>query len=71
MATMKIKTMSPPPGSQEAVDMGCTCAVWDNNHGKGFQWDRNKPPMYYVSGNCPVHCDLEAEENEEKADVTP
>lgn len=40
-----------PPGSPEAIQMGCTCPV-----------DRNKHPvvinamnMYWVNDDCPIH----------------
>lgn len=38
----------PPPGSDAAVALGCTCPVMDN---------RERPVGYkvYVAG-CPVHC---------------
>jgi len=68
---MKIKTLTPPPGSAEARALGCRCAVLDNNHGKGFQYTKDGPPCYYVSGDCPVHCEQEDEETDAKADVTP
>lgn len=38
----------PTPGSNEALDLGCTCAVLDNCHGRG-------PGPFWVTGGCPVH----------------
>ena len=32
-----LKFAEPPPGSVEAQDIGCTCAVLDNRRGKGAQ----------------------------------
>jgi hypothetical protein len=39
---------NPNPGSDGAIEMGCTCAVLDNGHGKG-----NGP--FWITGGCPVH----------------
>jgi hypothetical protein len=46
----------PNPGSQEALDMGCSCPVMDNAYGKGsgFTDDEGKPVFWYTEG-CPVH----------------
>lgn len=30
----------PNPGSNQALDQGCTCPVLDNGHGKGVQTDK-------------------------------
>ena len=38
----------PNPGSDEAIGIGCICAVLDNNHGRG------KGP-FWITGGCPVH----------------
>ena len=50
--------MTPNPGSQEALDAGCTCAVLDNNHGKYAPY----PPLageteggWWITGGYPVH----------------
>lgn len=40
-----------PPGSEAAVQAGCTCSVIDNHYGRGF----GTPPRWYVSGDCPLH----------------
>lgn len=61
---MKVKTLTPTPGSVEAKQLGCTCAVLDNHYGRGFRIAKDKPPMFYVSGDCPVHCDLDAQDDE-------
>ena len=42
----------PPPGSPEAVKLGCTCPVMDNGHGKGYM---GVPGIYVYSGDCPLH----------------
>jgi hypothetical protein len=43
---------SPPPGSDEAIKLGCTCAVLDNAHGKGYM---SIPGIYVFSEGCPLH----------------
>ena len=42
----------PNPGSREARDQGCTCAVLDNNHGKYPPWE---PGGWWITAGCPVH----------------
>lgn len=47
-----------PPGSKEALEQGCTCAVMDNGYGSGFMGgmkDRNGETLYVISGDCPLH----------------
>lgn len=41
----------PNPGSEEAQEQGCTCAIVDNHYGKGF----GTPPQFWISDNCPLH----------------
>jgi hypothetical protein len=48
------------PGSDEAIMLGCTCAVLDNCHGAGFPIfddDGNKEdhPGFWVNEDCPIH----------------
>lgn len=41
--------MRPPnPGSDAALDQGCTCPVLDNGHGRGSG-------PFWISGGCPLH----------------
>lgn len=47
----KIKTI-PNPGSDDAIDLGCTCPVMDNGHGKGSYWG---PNTFIYSGSCKLH----------------
>lgn len=42
----------PNPGSKEALDAGCTCAVLDNCHGKQAPVP---PDCWYITAGCPVH----------------
>jgi hypothetical protein len=48
---------APNPGSDEALALGCRCAVLDNGHGR-------TPPMvdfatgapsWWINADCPVH----------------
>jgi hypothetical protein len=41
---------TPPPGSQEALDLGCLCPVVDNCHGRGVA-----PGIFVYREDCPVH----------------
>lgn len=45
----------PNPGSKEARDKGCTCAVMDNGYGRGAQFDKDGNPLFWISGDCPLH----------------
>jgi len=48
----------PSPGSQEAQDQGCTCAVLDNNHGEGFPGTAQNGETitcFWINGECPLH----------------
>ena len=44
----------PPPGSKEAVELGCKCPVIDNHYGRGIG-EINGRMMYVISGDCPLH----------------
>ena len=41
------------PGSDEAIDAGCTCPVLDNHHGKGIPI--NGRITFYINEGCPIH----------------
>lgn len=45
------------PGSPQAVELGCTCAVLDNYHGQGFPLTRDGKTRqsFWISGDCPLH----------------
>lgn len=59
--------MRPPnPGSDEAVDAGCTCPVLDNSHGEGMPGLFGKK-LFWVNGDCPLHA-LRVIENEKGGD---
>jgi hypothetical protein len=51
----------PNPGSREAGEQGCICAVLDNHHGQGLPYPREdgldpvEHPSFYVTVGCPLH----------------
>lgn len=48
---MKQKVKQLNPGSDEAIEAGCTCPVLDNCHGKG-----GDPFGYFwINLDCPIH----------------
>lgn len=42
----------PNPGSDEALSMGCECAVLDNCHGR---FAPVPPDGWFITMGCPVH----------------
>ncbi len=54
--------MAHNPGSEEAVKMGCKCALIDNHYGKGIPTGSGSP-IFWVNADCPIHgsYDLEGE----------
>lgn len=51
------RTAPPNPGSDEALDLGCSCPVLDNAHGEGLQYPDG--PVFWVNRDCPLHGDCE------------
>jgi hypothetical protein len=49
--------LPPPPGSTQAVEMGCTCPVIDNGRGKGHMKDKNGYILFIITEGCPLHTD--------------
>lgn len=43
------KTDVPAPGSDAALQLGCTCPVLDNAHGK------RADGLFWISEDCPLH----------------
>jgi hypothetical protein len=41
--------MKPNPGSDAAIELGCTCPVLDNAHG------RHDDGLFWITSDCPVH----------------
>lgn len=56
--------IKPYPGSEQAIKVGCTCPVFDNNYGDGFSKDENGQPLFWVSSNCPIHYKKETQNEE-------
>ena len=50
---------TPNPGSDEALDQGCLCAVIDNHHGRSAPWP---PDGWWITEGCPVHAPKAAPE---------
>lgn len=44
----------PNPGSQRAVDSGCTCPVLDNGRGAGVLGD-GEQFGWWITADCPQH----------------
>lgn len=40
------------PGSDEALEEGCSCPVLDNSHGKGI---KHQEEEFWVNFDCPLH----------------
>jgi hypothetical protein len=55
MACYLEKKKIPNPGSDEALDMGCSCPVLDNHHGKGFPWPSSQSPSFWINETCKLH----------------
>lgn len=49
---------TPPPGSDEAIEQGCLCPIFDNSWGDGHHIDRaTGEPMFVIRDDCPLHGD--------------
>lgn len=46
--------VTPNPGSDEALDMGCECPRIENHYGKGYM---GNPNSFCVNQDCPIHGD--------------
>ena len=42
----------PDPGTEEAIEMGCTCPVMDNEYGRGWCGQEG---VFVFNMGCPVH----------------
>lgn len=54
----KEKNNIPNPGTNEAIEAGCTCPVMDNNYGRGAYGQEG---VYWYNASCSVH-QLDSEE---------
>ena len=55
-------SLTPTPGSPEAIKQGCTCPVMDNGHGKGVKYKGDV--HFWISESCPIHQDGDWEREE-------
>lgn len=55
--------MTPNPGSDKALNLGCRCAVLCNGHGRGYM---GLVGIFVMSVDCPLHG-----ANARKQDATP
>lgn len=53
----------PSPGSDAAVEQGCTCPVMDNHYGKGVPYIDG--PVYWINAHCVLHAGPHAEWEED------
>lgn len=61
----KKKTKIPNPGSDEAIELGCTCPVLDNGHGHGAY---GQTDLFWNNGDCPLHTNAGRTANEMATD---
>lgn len=58
----------PPPGSEDAVVLGCRCPRIDNGYGRGymggFAKDDDGNVLYVIADACPLHAHVEEDEEE-------
>lgn len=47
-----ISCEKPNPGSDRAVELGCTCPVLDNGRGRGYM---GQPGIFVFNAGCPLH----------------
>lgn len=52
------------PGSEEAIEKGCTCDPQNNHQGRGVHIG-NKEPLFWKNEHCPLH-GVEAEMEKSK-----
>lgn len=52
------------PGSDEAIEEGCTCPVFDNNHGRGYM---GMEDVFVYNGDCPMHGPEAEERNKQES----
>lgn len=49
---IEIPSEPPAPGSDAAIDKGCTCPVLDNAHGAGCG---KGPNLFWINADCSMH----------------
>lgn len=59
---MPRKKKIPTPGSDDAVKIGCTCPILDNQFGRGCGWvGEDGTELFWQSSDCPIHGHKESE----------
>ena len=48
-------TEKPNPGSDAAIELGCTCPVLDNAHGRGAWGTEGDDALFWQDATCPFH----------------
>lgn len=51
-AAIDQSSIVPSPGSDGALDRGCTCPVLDNGRGRGYM---GQPGIFVFNATCPIH----------------
>jgi len=46
------KEKIPNAGSDQAIDLGCTCPIMDNEYGKGYM---GMEDVFVFNTQCPLH----------------
>lgn len=49
------KKPTPNPGSDDAVKKGCTCPIFDNNHGRFPPYTHEGVGEWWYDASCPLH----------------
>lgn len=47
---------TPNPGSDTAIEQGCTCPVLDNGHGNGYL---GQSGVFWINSDCQIHAQKE------------
>lgn len=55
--------VDPAPGSREALELGCRCAVLDNARGRGMLIDGRV--HYWITASCPLHGGIDLGDTDE------
>ena len=63
-----MKDQVPTPGSTAAKDQGCTCDVYDNNHGQYAPRKIQGLEAWWVTKGCPLH-DRKNRKNEPRTNM--
>lgn len=59
------KEKIPNAGSDEAIDLGCTCPIMDNEYGKGYMCMEG---VFIHTEGCPIHVESLKQPTNDKDD---